>query len=147
MVTNIGHTSFYTNCSLEPRVTVGIPIIGCPDYLPLISARAKGSSVPFGPPYFPNTFLSLLDCLEPASKDHYKSLNAANPFLHKKILVLSGEKDTLVPWTASKNFIDNLEVGSGVEKVVIVPDIGHEYTKEMVIEMAQFLSKEVLNLS
>lgn len=57
----------------------------------------------------------------------------------KKVLVLSGGIDTLVPWAASKQFVENLWVGNGgVKRVLVVPDAGHECTAAMVAEAAQF---------
>ena len=67
-----------------------------------------------------------------------------NPFLGKKILVLSGADDTLVPWVASEKFVGGLVVGgSGVKKVVVQKGVGHACTPEMVAEAAQFLAKEL----
>jgi predicted esterase len=75
----------------------------------------------------------------------YRSLDSSNPFIGKKILVLSGGEDTLVPWSMSHAFVEGLEVGEmGVKKVVIQENTGHECTNEMVEEMAVFIRAEVL---
>lgn len=77
----------------------------------------------------------------------YHTSNVSNPFIDKKILVLSGGIDTLVPWTASQAFVERLEVGQGgVKKVVVVSDAGHECTAAMVAEAAQFLETEILTI-
>jgi len=48
---SLGGHSAWIVLNEEPRVTLGIPIIGCPDYLGLMEARAKEVGVPFGPYY------------------------------------------------------------------------------------------------
>jgi len=75
----------------------------------------------------------------------YFSEDSSNPFFGKKILVLSGGADPLVPWTASQTFVERLVVGpKGVKKVVVQPDTGHTCTLEMVREMVEFLQMHVL---
>ena len=56
--------------TLDPRVTFGIPIIGCPDYLTLMSERAAQSKVPVAPPYFPVSFLAYVRAHDPAAAPH-----------------------------------------------------------------------------
>ena len=74
-------------------------------------------------------------------------MDATNPFLGKKILILSGGIDTIVPYSSGKEFVEKLQVGKdGIKKVVIVPDAGHECTTAMVAEMAQFIYTEVLQV-
>ncbi|OBZ72627.1 hypothetical protein A0H81_07458 [Grifola frondosa] len=117
---------------------------GCPDYLTLISKRAKAHSLPFGPPYIPKSLADLIKQADPAAAP-YTTADASNPFLGKKILVLSGKDDRIVPWSASKDFVENLNVGAhGVKKVVVHPGVGHECTDEMVQEMAAFIWNEAL---
>lgn len=130
----------------DPRVKIGIPIIGCPDFLALMTDRAMKYSLPIAPPYFPTSLLSYIHRNDPPSTP-YSKLDASNPFLGKKILVLSGGMDTLVPWTASKDFVEKLEVGEdGLKEVVIVPGVGHECTEGMVAEMARFINTKVLRV-
>lgn len=58
-----------------------------------------------------------------------------------------GGIDTLVPWATSQEFLEKLQVGkSGVKKVVVVPDAGHECTAVMVAEAAQFIEMEALKI-
>jgi len=63
----------------------------------------------------------------------------SNPFLNKRILVLSGAADKLVPWSASETFVNNLKVGSGIKKVVLEDGAGHEVTAKMVEEASAFV--------
>jgi hypothetical protein len=123
----------------EPRLSVGIPIIGCPDYLALIQDRAKTSGLQFGPPIFPDSLLKIIEKESPVSA----SMTGRNPFLGKKILVLAGGKDELVPWVFSESFVKGIKVGKGgVKKVVVYPDVGHAFTPSMEEDVANFVWEE-----
>ncbi|KAG0700574.1 hypothetical protein DFH29DRAFT_1054643 [Suillus ampliporus] len=75
----------------------------------------------------------------------YRAKDQSNPFLGRKILVLSGAKDTTVPWVASAEFVENLEVGEGgIKRVVLEEGAGHECTPHMQREAGAFV-KEWLN--
>ncbi|KAI0059195.1 alpha/beta-hydrolase [Artomyces pyxidatus] len=138
-----GHSTWLT-LKNEPRVRVGIPIIGCPDYLALIGFRAKSSGVPLAPPFMPASLRARIQADDPVA-NAFRSLEPGeNPFLGKRILVLSGEADTLVPWIASKEFVEGLEVGDGKKKVMVMSGVGHEYTKTMMLELFQFFWEEAL---
>ena len=124
--------------SAEKRLKVGIPIIGCPDYLKLIHGRATKSNIPFSPPYIPTTLLEHVKKFDPAALLHSKPdlLNG------KHILVLCGRKDELVPWTASEPFVEALDVGTDGTKQVFVDDnAGHELSQDMFAQMVSFLKK------
>jgi hypothetical protein len=126
---------------LEPRLTLRIPIIGCPDYTKLISKRAKSSRIPFAPPYFPTSFKTYIETHDPA-KLPYHVKDTSNPFFGKKVLVLSGKEDRLVPWVASAEFVEGLEVGEGgVKRVVVEEGAGHECTNGMRREAGLFVRK------
>jgi hypothetical protein len=128
----------------DPRIKTGIPIIGCPDYLALIKQRAQKANVPFNAPFFPESFKALVERTNPASSA-YREASSANPFWGKRILVLSGEIDPLVPWSASEKFIEGLEVGEGqgcVKRVSVHLGVKHHCTEAMITEMASFI-KEV----
>ena len=112
-------------CSLalwtDPRVEIGIPIIGacsfhlllyfrpltvgrptgCPDYLTLISRRCRSHGLPVGPPYLPDSLLAHIRRADPTAAP-YAARDASNPFWGKKVLVLSGGDDKIVPWAASR---------------------------------------------
>lgn len=105
--------------------------------------RTEQSSIPFAPPYIPNSLLDSIKRLDPSPFS--SSSDEKNHFLDKKVLVLSGEADPLVPWTASKPFVDSLNVGpSGVKKVIVAPGVGHEVTADMLRETAKFVWEEAL---
>ena len=123
----------------EPRLSVGIPIIGCPDYLALMRDRAKASGLQFRPPILPDSLLRLIEKENPVSA----LVTGRNPFFGKKILVLAGGKDELVPWVFSESFVEQIEVGEeGVKKVVVYPDVGHALTATMEEAVADFVWEE-----
>lgn len=123
----------------EPRLSVGIPIIGCPDYLALMDDRAKASGLELGPPILPESLLKIIEKENPTNA----AMKGKNMFLGKKILVLAGGKDELVPWVFSEPFVKGIEVGEeGVKKVVVYPDVGHAFTSSMKEEVANFVWEE-----
>ncbi|KAF5367053.1 hypothetical protein D9758_004056 [Tetrapyrgos nigripes] len=140
-----GHSTWLSLCQ-ETRVKIGIPIVGCPDYLTLMTARAKKFGISLeGSEYLPDSLLDLIRRSDPAATAYREMDPSRNPFYGKKILVLSGGSDTLVPWTASEAFVENLVVGpEGLKKKMVQAGAGHEYTPEMLAEMARFLVADVL---
>lgn len=133
----------YSIRSLDPRLTLGVPIIGCPDYLTLVAERAQKSGVQFEPPYMPTSLLNFIHKEDPVASRYDATSSSENPFFGKKILVLCGGKDQLVPWSASKQFVEGLHVGDkGAKKVVVVPEAGHECHPVMVATMAEFIWNE-----
>jgi len=141
---SLGGHSTWIALSRDSRITLGIPIIGCPNYIELIEHRAHKSAITFQAPHIPNSFIDLLNKSDPASTD-FKSLDSLNPFIGKKILVLSGKEDPLVPWSASEGFVDALEVGpEGVKKVFVQEGVAHACTDEMVDEAASFIGEHLL---
>lgn len=106
--------------------------------------RAAKNSLTLSPPHLPNSLKEYITKNDPVSAP-YTSRSSDNPFLGRFILVLSGADDKLVPWTASKSFVENLEVGDHGEKVAILqPKTGHTLTNEMMDETARFVWKWAL---
>ena len=101
--------------------------------------RAKASDLQFGPPILPDSLLKIIKKESPVSA----SMTGKDPFLGKKILVLSGGKDELVPWVFSESFVKRLKVGEGgVKRVVVYPDIGHAFTPSMEEDVVNFVWEE-----
>lgn len=134
-----------TKRSLERRSGAHVtPWQGAPDYLALLSERAALNGIPFEPPYIPQTFLSVVSQQDAAAAP-YSIADSSNPFYGKKILVLAGAEDKLVPWSAWKAFVDNLAVGpDGAKEVIQAPGVGHECTQEMVRAMSRFIWERAL---
>lgn len=110
--------------------------------------RAAKSELPFEPPYMPSSLLILLDRLDPDSANYTSTSTSdasSNPYLGKKILVLHGEKDELVPWDCCRQFVEGLEVGSEGEKSIFIEEgRGHETSSAMVTELGKWLVKHGL---
>lgn len=141
------HTQSYNNAGIEPRLSIAIPIIACPDYTKLITKRAKYSHIPLEPPYFPASLRAVIERNDPARAGYTADDASKNPFYGKKVLVLSGGDDPLVPFIHSQEFVEKLNVGpSGVKEVVVTPGVGHECTAEMVKQMASFVYKHALRV-
>jgi alpha-beta hydrolase superfamily lysophospholipase len=63
----------------------------------------------------------------------------------KSVLVLSGADDPIVPWEASRAFVEALDVGrSGRKKVMVMSGVKHEVTDGMREEMFRFFWEEAL---
>ncbi|KAG7450969.1 uncharacterized protein BT62DRAFT_984275 [Guyanagaster necrorhizus] len=137
---SLGGHSTWISLSQDPRLTIGIPIIGCPDYLTLISARAEKFGISLEKSsYLPDSLLVLIQRSDPASTA-YRSSDSSNPFLGKKILVLSGADDSLVPWSASEPFVNGLVVGEkGVKRVFVQEGVRHKCSPEMVQQLVEFV--------
>ncbi|CAL1715716.1 unnamed protein product [Somion occarium] len=76
---SLGGHSTWIALRTEPRVRVGIPIIGGADYASLLSERAKKAGLSLEPPHFPNSLRPVIEANDP-------------------VLALCGGDDTLVPW-------------------------------------------------
>jgi predicted esterase len=107
-------------------------------------ARAALFGIKFEPPHMPQSLLQLIQRDDVAASPHDAAANpSSNPFYGKKILVLAGAKDKLVPWSASKNFVEKLHVGeNGTKKVVVLAERGHECAPEMIDDAAAFIWNE-----
>ncbi|EJF57019.1 hypothetical protein DICSQDRAFT_140743 [Dichomitus squalens LYAD-421 SS1] len=141
---SLGGHSTWIVLKNDPRVKIGIPIIGCPDYLTLISKRAKAHKLPVGPPYLPDSLIELIRRADPAAAP-YTATDESNPFLGKKILVLSGQDDKIAPFSSSKEVVEKLNVGKhGLKEVIVEPGVGHDLSPAMLKEAARFIWEQAL---
>lgn len=149
-----GHATWLSLVN-EPRVTAGVVVIGCPDFERVMVHRAEKSRLPS----FTEGFIG--------SKDYPKSLEAAvgrndptgvlvkgktedqrrklieERLGGKKVLILSGGADKLVPYSCSQPFIEMLERdGKGIVDVrnIVYEGVGHDCTEAMVAELVSFFS-------
>ncbi|BGP43711.1 hypothetical protein JCM10449v2_007756 [Rhodotorula kratochvilovae] len=130
----------------EPRITLGVPIIGSPSTHTLLTHRAVHLPAPQGPlplsaPYFPASLLALLAREDPANV----------PFAQwdgRRVLVLSGENDKLVNYVdgGSEAFVERLKTeANGVTvEAWVQPQTGHACTPEMIERTCEFLWREGL---
>lgn len=142
---SLGGHSTWIAAKNDPRIEVVVPIVGCPDYIPLMYDRASRRGIDASDPaHFPPSLVAYIRSHDPASSA-FKLTDASNPFWGKKILAMAGGKDPLVPWTFSRAFFDALEVGDrGVKECFIDPDAKHEWTDAMGEVMAAFIKQHCL---
>jgi len=99
--------------------------------------RAERLGLPRGPPYIPGSLRALVRS--------YDTIAApAGAFAGKSVLVLAGADDTLVPWEASRAFVEALDIGRGRKEILVVPGVKHEFTDKMREEMFRFFWDEAL---
>ncbi|GAA6062521.1 hypothetical protein JCM10212_001571 [Sporobolomyces blumeae] len=133
----------------DPRISLGIPIIGSPSTLTLLSDRAQslapclGGPLPVSGPFFPSTFVSLLDRVDPSN------LPIESTWKGKKVLVLSGQDDELVPFEkgGTSAFVERLRTEAGLDRldVWVQPNTGHACTPEMMARSTEFVWKHGLS--
>ena len=136
----------------EPRIRIGIPICGCPDYLALLGHHAKRVGIPCAPPYFPSSLYALI-------RAHAATTTTTTPgrpfgrgvpasgsvYSGKRVLVLSGADDSIVPWEVARKGVEALNVGrTGRKEVVLVRGAKHELTDEMREVLFRFFWEEAL---
>ncbi|KAJ7116298.1 Alpha/Beta hydrolase protein [Mycena epipterygia] len=141
---SLGGHSAWIAAAADPRVKIAIPIIGCPNFLALMGPRAEANGISVGPPHFPESLLRVIRASSLPGLP-YSSKGADNPFLGKKLLVLSGGSDPLVPWAASEKFVQGLEVGEGSKEYVVYDGVGHEVAKEMVEDVVKYILRLLSN--
>ena len=120
----------------EPLIRIGVSFIGTPDFQKLVAMRAKKSNLSDTPPTVPGSLRALLQRVDPAAQP-YREAGPQNPFFGKKICACSGADDTLVRFSYSQEFLENLVVappGSDEARrslqVYVQPNTGHTVTSE-----------------
>lgn len=102
--------------------------------------RLRRSGLPVQPPYLPDSFVRVLERDDPGTILRLTKKIPAS-LEKKKILVLSGKDDTLVPWSASAEFISLLQRSSDEIEVKVYDGVRHEYTTEMMNDFVQWSLK------
>ncbi|GAA6006723.1 hypothetical protein JCM11491_003157 [Sporobolomyces phaffii] len=140
---SLGGHSTWISLAHEPRISLGVPIIGSPSTLTLLSDRALSLPAPSGPlsvsaPYFPKSFLAFLDQNDPDKV-------AMSVWNGRKLLVLSGNDDTLVNYVkgGSERFVERLRAEGQLQElqVFVQPNTGHACTPEMMERATKFVWK------
>ena len=100
--------------------------------------RAEKLGIPRTAPYFPESLRALV-------RTYDTVVAPPGTFVGKRILVLGGADDTLVPWSTSRAFVEALDVGEhGRKRVVVQPGVKHEFPDEMREELFRFFWEEAL---
>ncbi|KAF8458160.1 hypothetical protein BGX38DRAFT_650332 [Terfezia claveryi] len=168
-----GHAAYLAALHL-PKITSAIIVIGCPDYPALMLHRLKQCKLL--PPtdntnintistrYLPNSFLDLITSTSSSLPAHPQL--AGSPLLTrfgeelldalegKKLLVLSGKQDRLVPAELASGFVQSVRkevqqvggalfgTGAGIREVLF-EGAGHEFTEGMVVEVRGFVRERM----
>ena len=136
------------NLSDDPRVTIGVPFIGMPDYQKLLARRAQNNYVPNAPPTVPGSLRALIQRTDPAARGGHDAFDPRlNPFWGKKILICSGAEDKLVKWEYNDEFVKGLvvEEPSGPRgemnglRIFREEGTGHWVSEKMVTEAGQWI--------
>jgi hypothetical protein len=105
-------------------VKAGVVVIGCPDYRMLMLQRAGDQE---RETRLPHAFLGLVSKLGPSP----------DVLSRKDLLILKGDDDQLVPWSASQGFLSLLPPEKA--KVIGFPGVGHAFTDEMRDKSAEWI--------
>ncbi|KAI0595472.1 hypothetical protein F4775DRAFT_370757 [Biscogniauxia sp. FL1348] len=170
---SLGGHSAWQLLFAEPRVTAGVMVIGCPDYMSLMQDRARLSKLQtwsatdngasfFGSRDFPDALIAACKKFDPkgivfgtgeisrapsaAEQDRIRSVLDSR--IHgKKLQVLSGGADKLVPYAAAEPFLDFLKTAAASwykNGAVSIEDhvyqgVGHEFNAEMRKDATRFI--------
>ncbi|ORY75759.1 Alpha/Beta hydrolase protein [Protomyces lactucae-debilis] len=134
-----GHATWLA-LQLDTRLIAGIPIIGCPDYLSLMTSRArtlKDGTGGLTEALFPRALREVVERLDPT----------IHGMREKRLLVLCGARDRLVPYEAGRRFIEALQVEQqhhgGSTEVVVEAGVGHRCSDAMIERLCAFVLAEM----
>jgi hypothetical protein len=113
-----------SNTPSDERVKAGVVVIGCPDYRLLMLQRAGQQE---REARLPHAFLGLVSKLGPRP----------DILSRKDLLILKGDDDQLVPWSASQGFVSQLPPEKA--QVIGFPGVGHAFTDEMRSKSAEWI--------
>ncbi|CAE6470724.1 unnamed protein product [Rhizoctonia solani] len=135
---SLGAHAAWLSMDRDPRLSVCIPIIGSPDFLEIATARNNLTGLPLVSSYMTSVTRNYILKNDPVSCRR-NSLRP-DPFMNKHILALAGAQDGMIPFTATRQFLDRINVGPiGTKRLIIQQGVGHQCTREMVIEMAELV--------
>jgi len=167
-----GHAAYLAALYL-PKITAAIIVIGCPDYPALMLHRLKQSKLL--PPsatlsdaiasrYLPESFINLISTTPHPPLTSSPILTSPvltsphvaplRPLMGKKLLVLSGKEDKLVPAELARGFVERVRrevvhvggvffgTGAAIREVVF-DGVGHEFSEGMVQEVRGFVRERV----
>lgn len=124
---SLGGHSTWLVLSHEDRIQAGCPIIGCPDFLSLMQGRAEALGG-MTKEMMPDALRKTVQRLDP------KVANMKG----KRVLILSGKKDKLVPFSKGESFVQELKSVASSVQVEIYEGVGHKCTEAMINELSKF---------
>ncbi|CAO3591417.1 unnamed protein product [Absidia cylindrospora] len=111
---------------MDPRISVQISLVGAADFIGLLQDRLKEGGFPAE--YLPERFCAMV-------RLHYEGLGAR--LMSKKVLLINGGNDTLVPARYNDDLVNILKNGEGASSEyntwarIVVPGVGHAWSPEM----------------
>jgi acetyl esterase/lipase len=127
---------------LDDRLAWGCVVIGCPSYIDLMEYRLEKCGLPVSAEYLPEPFRRLVDRNSPGSYFR-RTGDVPDALKTKDILILSGQDDNLVPWSASEPFVTKLQEGSPSVQVKLYPGVKHEFAPEMRTDFRNWFLKHI----
>ncbi|CAI6097634.1 unnamed protein product [Clonostachys chloroleuca] len=150
----------------EERVDAAVSVIGSPDFMGLMGGRAAGSKLDcgaqfLGSRFFPRDLVAVCKANDPkgflfsdsplpqlplseAERSRLSALVDSRGLRSKKLLLLSGGDDQLVPHKFTAPFVKVLaEVGGLQVDDRVFDGVGHWFSAEMVEQAVEFLVKAV----
>ena len=116
----------------------------------MIGRAAVRHGIPRAPPYIPSSLRSLVwayatTATTPGKPEGPSDSASTSVYSGKRVLVLLGGDDTVMPVEASRAFAEALDVGkSGRKEVRVMDGLKHEFTDGMRDEMFRFFWEEAL---
>ena len=122
----------------------------------MMGHHAKRVGIPYAPPYFPSSLVALVRAhaatttTATATTTPGRPVGLGNPasasvYSGKRLLVLSGADDSIVPWEMVRIGVEALDVGrTGRKEVVVVRGAKHELTDKMGEVLFRFFWEEAL---
>lgn len=135
----------------EPRITLGIPVVGCPDYVSLLTPRIAEHPPSTGQrelaaPAFPASLAQLVAKEDPCAVDYRSHDPSVNPYIGKQILVLGGAEDRLVPPKHGQKMFEDMYLGPhGAKEMIVQEGVGHHMSPEMLERAGEWLWKYGVN--
>lgn len=149
---SLGGHAAYLSLLHEPRITAGVVVIGCPDYLALMAHRAARSGIAGGVTgaarEFPEDLTEVVKGVDPAAMG-VGEIVRRGLLQGKKVLTLSGGADRLVPVACAEGFWGEVRAArergewTGEWRDVVCEGVGHECTPEMVRELSKAVNRWV----
>jgi dienelactone hydrolase len=142
---SLGGHSAWLSLLHDAKVSAAAVVIGCADYCALMQDRGVKSRIPdfaVGDcASFPGSLLEVVKQWDPAAIGKEEVVRRLKG---KKVLVLSGGGDKLVPYRCSEEVLEWLKAGGVGVRDVVYEGVGHECTTAMVEELGRWVRTVVV---
>lgn len=140
---SLGGHATWMSMHQDDRITVGVPMIACADYLSLMAERAERKNISINAP---KSFTEQLNRYDPMSS----FVHSKGVWKGKKIMALSGDSDKLVAPKHQVEFIRQLGDSYAQDSTSLVmfkslPGVKHEVPEEMQNTCANFIADTLIS--